>query len=59
MKDYQKYIDGSILIVTIYIYIKQILLPSSLYTNYHLSYVKFIKKLKTTEMLLEIMHFNM
>lgn len=59
MKDYQKYIDGSILIVTIHIYIKQILLPSSLYTNYHLSYVKFIKKLKTTEMLLEIMHFNM
>lgn len=43
MKNYQKYIDGSILIVTIYIYIKQLLLPSSLYTNYHVSYVKFIK----------------
>lgn len=58
MKNYQKYIDGSILIVTISIYIKQFLL-SSLYTNYHLSYVKFIKKFKTTEMSLETMHFKM
>lgn len=59
MKNYQKYIDGSILIVIAYIYIKQILLPSSLYTNYHLSYVKFIKKLKTTQMSIETMHFKM
>ena len=45
--------------VTVYIYIKQTLLPSSLYANYHLSYVKFIKKLEATEMLLEIMHLSM
>lgn len=59
MKNYQKYIDGSMLTVTIYIYIKQTLLSSSLYTNYHPYYVKFIKKLKTTEMSLETMHFKM
>lgn len=45
--------------MTVYIYIKQTLLPNSLYANYHLSNVKFIKKLETTEMLLKIMHLSM
>lgn len=58
MKNYQKYIDGSILIVTIFtlskffyqvLYIQITICPMS----------NSFKKLKTTEMLLEIMHFNM
>lgn len=57
MKNYQKYIDGSILIVTIFtlskffyqvLYIQITMCP----------YVKFIKKLKTTEMSLEATAFH-
>lgn len=52
MKNYQKYTDESMLTVTIFTLSKSF--TNSLYTNQHLSYVIFIKKLKTTEMLLEI-----
>lgn len=58
MKNYQKYTDGSILIVLFIFTLSKFFLPSSLYTNYHVSYVKFIKKLKTTEMSLETTAFH-